>query len=112
MEYRENSMLRCLLQALTAVLVMGFIAACGGGSSGAAAPTPPATYNYSVPADAGDGWQVANLADEGFDTQKIVSMMTRVVNRTYPGIDSIVIRDSQENVVISVDLPASVVDEA
>jgi CubicO group peptidase (beta-lactamase class C family) len=91
MEYRENTMFRCLLQALTAVLVMGFIAACGGGSPGVAAPTPPVTYDYSVPADAGDGWQVANLADEGFDTQKIVSMMTRMVNHTYLGIDSIVI---------------------
>lgn len=91
MEYRENSKPRGLLQAVTFVLVMAFVTACGGGSSGATAPTPPLTYDYSVPIDVGDGWQTADLANEGFDTLKIVSMMNRVVGGTYPGIDSIAI---------------------
>ncbi|MGI9236308.1 MAG: serine hydrolase domain-containing protein [Woeseiaceae bacterium] len=70
------------------------IVACGGGSSGGQTqtqPQEPVVYSYSVPAAIGDGWQVADLGDEGFDSQRILGMMDRVVNGTYEGIDSIVI---------------------
>ena len=78
------------------LLVALVVVACGGGgsSSGPApspAPTPPVAYTYTVPEDIGDGWQVGNLADEGFDTQKIVDMMNHVLDGSYPGIDSVAI---------------------
>ena len=75
------------------VLATLLVAACGGGSSGGNGPASrePVVYNYSVPADIGDGWQVADLADEGFDTQSILDMMDRVVNENYEGIDSVAI---------------------
>ena len=76
-----------------AVLASVLIVACGGGSSGgnSSGPQEPIVYNYTVPADIGDGWQVADLAAEGFDVQRILDMMDRVVNENYEGIDSVAI---------------------
>lgn len=86
-------MIRHTQRIMFAVLASLLIVACGGGSSGGNGPAPrePVVYNYSVPADIGDGWQVADLADEGFDTQLILDMMDRVVNEEYAGIDSVAI---------------------
>jgi CubicO group peptidase (beta-lactamase class C family) len=68
------------------------VVACGGGStSSSISPQEPVVYAYTTPPDKGDGWQVADLASEGFDTQAIIDMMDRVVNGRYPGIDSVAI---------------------
>lgn len=86
-------MARLLLKPAIALFLVGLVAACGGGSSGGSAtpPAPPATFNYTIPTDIGDGWQVADLADEGFDPRKITSMMNLVLDGSYPGIDSVAI---------------------
>ena len=80
---------------LSALLVIVLVSGgCGGASSGAAPPPPsppPETFSYSVPEDIGDGWQVDDLAAEGFDTQMIVDMMDAILNDAYPGIDSVAI---------------------
>jgi CubicO group peptidase (beta-lactamase class C family) len=76
------------------LVVLLATASCGGGSSGGASappPPPPPTFSYTVPEDIGDGWQVGDLAAEGFDTQMIVDMMDSVLDDTYPGIDSVAI---------------------
>jgi CubicO group peptidase (beta-lactamase class C family) len=78
-------------RTVVALLAAALVAACGDGASGAGSGPNSATYNYSVPADIGDGWEVANLADEGFDTALIENMMGRVVTEQYPGIDSVTI---------------------
>jgi len=78
---------------LLAALAFG-LAACGGGSSAPASSPPPPpveTYTYAVPDDIGDGWQVGDLANHGFDTQSIINMMNDVLDGTYPGIDAVVI---------------------
>jgi len=75
-----------------AVLASILIVACGGGlSGGEVQPHAPVVYSYSIPADNGDGWQVADLAGEGFNTRKIFDMMDHVVNERYEGIDSVAI---------------------
>jgi CubicO group peptidase (beta-lactamase class C family) len=76
---------------LLAVVAMTLVAACGGGSSGGGSGPGAVTYSYTVPADIGDGWQVASLADEGFDLDLIENMMGRVVSEQYAGIDSVTI---------------------
>ena len=77
------------------LLVLLFVSAgCGGGSSGGSTeppPPPPEAFSYAVPEDIGDGWQVGDLAAEGFDTRMIVDMMDSVLDATYPGIDSVAI---------------------
>ena len=76
------------------LVVLLVCAGCGGGSSGgtsAPPPPPPAAFSYTVPEDIGDGWQVGDLAAEGFDTQRVVDMMDRILDETYPGIDSVAI---------------------
>lgn len=74
------------------IVVTVSVAACGGGSSDStSAQTPPATFSYTVPADTGDGWQVANLTDEGFDVDAITRMMNVILGGFYPGIDSVAI---------------------
>jgi len=83
-------MLRRLARTFTLVLIAATIAACGDSSS-PPPPPPPVSYTYAVPADIGDGWQVANLADEGFETQRIVDMMNDILDDSSPGIDSVAI---------------------
>ncbi len=74
---------------------------CGGGSSDgtpAAPPAPPPAFSFSLPNDIGDGWQVGDLAAEGFDTQRVVDMMDRILDATYPRIDSVaMVRSNDEN---------------
>ncbi len=83
-------MLRKLIRPVILAFIVGTFAACGGGSSGST-PPPPVSYTYAVPADIGDGWQVANIADEGFETQMIVDMMIDILDGSSPGIDSVAI---------------------
>lgn len=83
-------MLRRSARTFILAFIAATFAACGGGSSGSP-PPPPVSYTYAVPADIGDGWQVANLADEGFETQKIVDMMIDILDGSSPGIDSVAI---------------------
>ena len=87
-------MLQDYAKSCIALVILLAAAGCGGGSSGGTAappPPPPVTFSYTVPEDIGDGWQVGDLAAEGFDTQMIVDMMSDVLNETYPGIDSVAI---------------------
>ena len=86
-------MIRHAPRIIFTVIVSMLVVACGGSSSGGPPPaaSPPAPYVYSVPADVGDGWAVADMAAEGFDTQPIIAMMTRVMNGSLTGIDSVVI---------------------
>lgn len=84
-------MITHLHRLLLAVVAMTLVAACGGGSSGGGSGPGAVTYSYTVPADIGDGWQVASLADEGFDLDLIENMMGRVVSEQYAGIDSVTI---------------------
>ena len=80
------------LNILIAFASLAF-AACGGGGSSGGGGEPPARidYTYRIPTDIGDGWQLADLASEGFDTQQIAVLMDQIVNEDYPGIDSIAI---------------------
>ncbi len=82
---------RQLIRPVILAFIAATIASCGGGSSSPPPPPPPVSYSYSVPADIGDGWQVANIADEGFETQMIVDMMTDILDGSSPGIDSVAI---------------------
>ena len=84
-------MCRSFARTLVLLIAAVGVAACGGGSSGGSQPPPVAEFSYEAPADFGDGWQVGNLADEGFDTQLIVDMMNQVLDGSYEGIDSVVI---------------------
>ena len=72
-----------------------FLAACGGGGGGGGGATtpvaPPIQYTYTPPVDSGDGWVVASLADEGMDEGLITTMMERIIDGTYPGIDAVAI---------------------
>jgi CubicO group peptidase (beta-lactamase class C family) len=66
---------------------------CGGGGGGGGgqpvAPVPP--WVYTTPVANGDGWEVASLGDEGMNEALITTMMQRVHDRIYFGIDSIAI---------------------
>jgi CubicO group peptidase (beta-lactamase class C family) len=75
------------------ILALLLLVACGGGSSGSGAPEPPepAAYTYSVPANRADGWQVADISSEGFESQQIIDMMERVVSERFEGLDSVTI---------------------
>jgi len=80
------------LRAWSPLLVL-LLVACGGGGGSAhvASPGPVETYTYKVPEDIGDGWAVADLVDEGFDAALMTSMMRRIYDGTFEGIDSVTI---------------------
>ena len=85
-------MYRSFARTFVLLIVAVGVTSCGGGSSGGGPPPPPIEeFSYEVPADLGDGWQVGDLADEGFDTQIIAGMMNQVLDGRYEGIDSVVI---------------------
>ncbi len=85
-------MARFALNLTLALITLVLIAACGGGNGGDSATTPPSTaYVYSTPDANGDGWEVAHLSDVGMDQSLITTMVQRVYNDLFPGIDSIVI---------------------
>lgn len=81
-----------ILQNQLVVFALLFLAACGGGGGGGGGgAAAPVQYTYTPPVDNGDGWAVASLADEGMDEALITTMMQRVLNGTYPGIDAVAI---------------------
>ena len=87
-------MRRIVYNQLLAFAVL-FLAACGGsgGGGGGATPpvAPPVQYTYTLPVDSGDGWTVASLADEGMNEALITTMMERIIDGTYTGIDAVAI---------------------
>jgi CubicO group peptidase (beta-lactamase class C family) len=54
----------------------GFVLGVGLGVAGAASQEPP--YEYTVPAETGDGWETASLADRSMDERLLVSLMNRL----------------------------------
>ena len=86
-------MYRSFARTLILLIVAIGVTSCGGDGGRPPPPPPPPVeeFSYEAPADTGDGWQVGDLADEGFDTQMIIDMMNQVVDGSYEGIDSVVI---------------------
>ncbi|NNF40208.1 MAG: beta-lactamase family protein [Woeseiaceae bacterium] len=72
------------------------VVACGGSSSGGGTASREPVYIYTVPADIGDGWQVADLTTAGFDADRIADMMQRVLDGRFPGIDSVTIAKNNQ----------------
>ena len=87
--------------AVTAVLYL-VIAGCGGGGGGdsSVVPAPPQPWTYTAPLVNGDGWEVSTLAAEGMDQARITTMMERIHDGTYPGIDSIAIARNNRLVLV------------
>lgn len=85
------------LRTVTSLLLLLALSACGGGGDAAAVGSPqplPVAYSYTMPASTGDGWAVGHLDDHNFNTERIVVMMRRMYDQTYPGIDSVaIVRD-------------------
>ena len=85
-------MQRHALRPLIALACALLLTACGGGSSGSSSPPiAPLEYVYATPDNNGDGWQVSSLADEGLQESRISSMMQRVLNGGFEGIDAVAI---------------------
>jgi len=79
---------------LAALLISG----CGGGS-GSAGNTPgpqpgPIEYEYQPPEDIGDGWNIANAADVGIDTEALEEMMRDIAAGDFDYIDSVAVARS------------------
>jgi len=79
--------------AIGVLLVSILVASCSGGGNGSSIdPGPsPTSYNYTIPADIGDGWEVGDLAAEGFNTQRIAEMMGGIIDGSYSNVDSVAI---------------------
>lgn len=83
------------------------LSACGGDAEPTRVVAPTPAYTYSVPADIGDGWQVASVADEGFEEELITTMVRRILTGVYRGIDSVAIARNNK-LVLSVQFRDSV----
>ena len=80
-------------RTISLIAIAFLVAACGGGGSAAQPEPPPApvTVDYRVPFSTGDGWEVAHLADNGFDVAIMQDMLDRIVDGTYDGIDGVAV---------------------
>lgn len=47
------------------------------------------TYQYAMPAEKADGWQVGHIVDYGFDDVAIEQLVNDIKSETYEGIDSL-----------------------
>src|SRR5215207_9435805 len=64
------------------------------GADGRAVP-----YAYVAPADVGDGLQVGDLTEAGFDTAGVARLMNRVIDGTYPGVHGVLVYRGRRLVV-------------
>jgi len=82
-----------LSRILVGMLMLILLSACNGGSSngGDTVPPDPVGYSYTAPADIGDGWTVANAADQGISVQGLEDMMDAISDGEFPVIDAVVI---------------------
>ena len=79
------------LLAVYLSLVAAALTACGGGSEPAQGLPTASPYVYTVPDAIGDGWQVANVADEGLDEELVTTLVRRILTGVNQGIDSVAI---------------------
>ncbi len=84
-------MLRKTIASLLLVSLSALLGCGGGGSGSAPPPPPPAAYNYTQPADRGDGWGIASAADHGLPVAILENMMNDIRAGQFPNIDSIAI---------------------
>lgn len=82
---------RFAYKPLLAVIALTLVASCGGGGGGNPVGTVSPPYEYSIPAETGDGWQVASLANQGMDEELITTMMQGIYDGSFEGIDAIAI---------------------
>lgn len=85
-------MLRSAHNLALVAIALTLAASCGGGGGGGnpeVTVSPP--YEYSIPTETGDGWQVASLANEGMDEELITTMMRGIYDGSFEGIDAIAI---------------------
>jgi CubicO group peptidase (beta-lactamase class C family) len=71
--------------------------ACGGGGGNdvAPVPTPPPTgFEYRLPADLDDGWNIRRAAEQGVDERALEIMMDAILEGQFEVIDSIAIAKS------------------
>ena len=72
----------CLL--VLSAIVLSLFTACSGVKEGA-------TYQYQAPAELGDGWKTASLADAGLDSEQLAAMMDHIQDGDFDNLHSLLI---------------------
>lgn len=72
----------CLL--VLSAIVLSLFTACSGVKEGA-------TYQYQAPAELGDGWKTASLADAGLDSEQLSAMMDHIQDGDFDNLHSLLI---------------------
>ncbi len=85
---------------LPAILLLWLFLGCKEGGEPDDKPIPSVNetpdYNYSVPADKGDGWSVANVDDVNIDRDLLEKAVQEIIDGRYVNISSLLIsRDGQ-----------------
>ena len=68
-----------------------FSTACGSGSDSSPTPIVQTPYQYQLPTQTGDGWQVGNVTDHNIDVTRLENMMNAIRNGQFTKIDSVLI---------------------
>ena len=77
----------CLL--VLSAIVLSLFTACSGVKEGA-------TYQYQAPAELGDGWKTASLADAGLDSERLAAMMDHIQDGDFDNLHSLlIVKDSR-----------------
>ena len=72
----------CLL--VLSAIVLSLFTACSGVKEGT-------TYQYQAPAELGDGWKTASLADAGMDSEQLAAMMDHIQDGDFDNLHSLLI---------------------
>jgi CubicO group peptidase (beta-lactamase class C family) len=80
-----------VVQWVAGLAVLATIGACGDEPQPTGTSRPPTSYTYEVPEQTADGLETGHLSDYGFDLQRISGLITRILNRTFVNIHSVLI---------------------
>ncbi|MCW8879418.1 MAG: beta-lactamase family protein [Kangiellaceae bacterium] len=86
---QQKSQISKVVATCTAGMLLALIMACG--SSSLSPPIEQPSYQYQIPTQTSDGWQVGGVTDHNIDLTRLENMMNAIRGGQFTNIDSVLI---------------------